>query len=364
MIRVGIVGTSWWTEAMYLPALQHHPGCEVVALCGRNAETAQAAADRWGVGTIYTDWLEMITSGTIDAVIVASANDTHAPITHAALDAGLHVLVEKPIGLTTAEADTMVAAAAASDRVTMVPFTYQYMPVFATIKRLIDDGFLGRPHHLNMRYFAEFGFDTTYNWRFDQEIAGAGVIGDLGSHWLFYAEWLFGPIAELGCTMGAFVDREPRPDGSEYTQTEDSAILTVRYDSGAIGTLHVCSVSWEGTPFGQTHHIDAHGSEGTIYGFSDWDTVQEVRTLQRGETGPAQPIDLEQHWPGLRFDTVHDTYRDVFRTTPVMARGWIDDIAAGRRSTPDLAAGARVQHLIDLALASAADGGRLLATAR
>ena len=136
--------------------------------------------------------------------------------------------------------------------------------------------------------------------------------------------------------------------------------MQVRYANGALGTLQTCAVSWEGTPFGQTHHLDAHGTGGTIYGYSDWDTVQEVKVLERGATGPARPIDLPAQFPGLRFDTVHNTYRDVFRSTDAMTRQWLNDVAAGRPSTPDLIDGARVQHLIEVALASADDGGRLL----
>ena len=245
----------------------------------------------------------------------------------------------------------------------MVPFTYQYMPIFAATKRLIDQGFLGTPHHLNLRYFTEFALDSSYSWRFDREIAGSGVIGDLGSHWLYYAEWLFGPIAELGCMSAAFVERDPRPDGSDYERSEDSCIISVRFASGALGTLQTCAVSWEGTPFGQTHHLDAHGSDGTIYATSDWDTEQEVRVLARGDTGPSRPIDLAAQWPNVRFDTVHNTYRDIFRTTDVMARRWVDDIITGKACTPDLAAGARVQHLTDVALTSAALDGRLLPVA-
>ena len=360
MIRVGIVGTSWWADSMYLPALADHPAGRCVAVCGRNEATATELAERWNVPLVFTDWQDMIDSGEIDAVVIASANDTHVPVTKAAVDAGLAVLCEKPVALTAAEADEVAAMADAASAITMVPFTYQYMPMFAAAKALIDDGFLGTPHHLNLRYFTEFAFDPTYSWRFDKEIAGSGVIGDLGSHWLFYAEWLFGPIAELGCLTESFVEREPRPDGSPYDQTEDSCIMQVRYASGAMGTLQTCAVSWEGTPFGQTHHLDAHGTGGTIYGYSDWDTVQEVKVLERGATGPARPIDLPAQFPGLRFDTVHNTYRDVFRSTDAMTRQWLNDVAAGRPSTPDLIDGARVQHLIEVALASADDGGRLL----
>lgn len=360
MIRVGIVGTSWWTDSMYLPALAGHRGCEVVAVCGRNAEAARARADQWDIARVFTDSAEMLASGQIDAVIVASSNETHAAITLRALAEGLHVLCEKPLALSAAQADSMAAHAAGTGLCTMVPFTYQYMPIFAATKRLIDEGFLGRLHHLNLRYFAEFALDPSYNWRFDTEIAGSGVIGDLGSHWLYYAEWMCGPIAELGCVSAKFVERGPRPDGTDYERSEDSCSISVRFASGALGTLQTCAASWEGTPFGQSHHIDAHGSDGTVYATSDWDRRQEVRVLARGETGPPRPIDLTEQWPTVRFDTVHNTYRDIFRTTAVMARQWIDDIIAGRACTPDLAAGARVQHLTDLAVCSAALDGRLL----
>jgi predicted dehydrogenase len=363
MIRVGIVGTSWWTDSMYLPALADHPHAKFVAVCGRNAATAQALADQWDIPNVFTDWTEMVNTSVIDAVIVASANDTHVPVTRAALDAGVHVLCEKPIALGSAEAADLAAMAEDhTDLVTMVPFTYRYMPMFAATKRLIDDGFIGTPHHLNLRYFTEYAFDSTYSWRFDKQIAGSGVIGDLGSHWLHYAEWLLGPIAELGCTTATFMDRGPRADRAPYDQTEDSCIMSVRYQNGALGTLQTCAVSWEGTPFGQTHHLDAHGTGGTIYGYSDWDEIQEVRVLERGQTGPAQPIDLAAAFPDVRFDTVHNTYRDVFRTTDAMARQWVTDIATGRPCDPALGAGARVQYLIEVALESAALDGRLLPT--
>ena len=360
LIRVGIVGTSWWADSMYLPALASHPHALTSAICGRNAAIAQTRADLWGIGRVFSNWKEMLDSGEIDAVIVASSNQTHEPVTRHALSRGLHVLCEKPLALSAQQAAAMATEAAQSGLTTMVPFTYHYMPVFAATKQLIEQGFLGTPHHLNLRYFTEYALDSAYSWRFDKELAGSGVIGDLGSHWLFCAEWLLGPIAELGCVSAVFVDRDLRPDGSNYQRNEDSAVLSVRFANGALGTLQVCAVSWEGSPFGQTHHLDAHGSEGTIYAACDWDTKQEVRVLSRGDRGPSRPIDLSALWPQVRFDTVHNTYRDIFRTTDVMARRWISDIAAQRLSTPDLSVGARVQQLTDLAVASAAQDGRLI----
>jgi hypothetical protein len=85
MIRVGIVGTSPWADAMYLPALKDHSQGQIVAVCGRNREKADAFAARWNVPNVYTDYRDMIASGKLDALIVASSNDSHYPITMAPL---------------------------------------------------------------------------------------------------------------------------------------------------------------------------------------------------------------------------------------------------------------------------------------
>ena len=167
------------------------------------------------------------------------------------------------------------------------------------------------------------------------------MIGDLASHWIHLARWLLDDNeVSVGALASAFVERQPRPDGGTYEQAEDSAVLTVRYASGAYGVLQVCAVSWEGTPFNQTHHLEVHGDAGTIYAVCDWDTVQEVRGVRRGERGPATVLPIpDDIWGGVRRDNVHDTYRDVFRGTDARTRGWITAIAEQRHMRPDFADG-------------------------
>lgn len=340
---------------MYLPPLTNHPGAEVVAVCGRRESVANEFADRWNVPHRFTNHEVMFDSGLVDAVVVSTSNDSHYDITMAALDRGLHVLCEKPLALNVAQAEEMVARAASTGRITMVPFTYSFMPVFQFARRLVAEGYVGRVHHVNMRYYTAYAFDSAYTWRFDTELAGSGVIGDLASHWVYVARWLLDDTeVSVGALASTFVERAPRPDGSPYEQGEDSVVLTVRYASGAYGILQTCAVSWEGTePFGQTHHLEIHGDAGTIYGVCDWDSVQEVRGVKRGETGPAQPIAIpDDIWNGVRRDRVHDTYRDVFRETDVMTRGWITAIREGRPVRPDFADGLAVQRVLDAAVLS------------
>ena len=287
VVRVGLIGTSWWADAMYAPPLAAHEQAVMVAVCGRNPATTAAFADRWGIERRFDDPIAMLDSGELDAVVVASSNESHFPLTMAALDRGLHVLCEKPLAQNAAQAQEMAARAEETGAITLVPFTYHYMPVNQWVRRLIADGYVGRPYHVNLRYYTGYAYESAYSWRFDRELAGSGVIGDLASHWIHLARWLLDDTeVSVGALASAFVERGPRPDGGTYEQAEDSAVLTVRYASGAYGVLQVCAVSWEGTPFNQTHYLEVHGDAGTIYAECDWDTVQEVRGVRRGERGP------------------------------------------------------------------------------
>ncbi|MGA0895084.1 MAG: Gfo/Idh/MocA family protein [Ilumatobacteraceae bacterium] len=358
-IRIGLVGTSWWAESMYLPALATHPHGRITALCGRNADRAREVAGRWNISTVYDDAASMYDD--VDAVIVASSNASHHPLALAALQRGKHVLCEKPLGLSGAEADELASAASAAGVVTMTPFTYRFMPMMVEMQHRVSSGFVGSPYHMAARYYTGFARDGEYSWRFDRAEAGSGVLGDLGSHWIDLAIFLLGPITHVGAVTNSAVPRAARPDGTPYDTCEDVAMMTVRFASGAIGQLIVSAVAWEATAFGQTHHVEVHGSDGTLYAYSDWDSVQEVRGLRNGERGPAQPLDRTPSiWSGLRTDTVHNTYRDVFRTTDAMSRGWVTAIAEGRPCQPDLAHGALVQRITDAAVRSAQAAGALV----
>jgi len=344
---------------MYLPPLDAHPDCDVVAVCGRRTEPAQSFAENWDIPEWFTDPNEMFDTVEMDAVVIATSNDSHHDLSIAALSRGLHVLCEKPLARSAKEAAAMVEAGEAAGVTTMVPFTYHYMPVNRFVKELIDDGYVGRPHHVNLRYYTEFGFDDSYSWRFDKEIAGSGVIGDIGSHWIHLARWLLDDVeTSVNAISSTVTSRADRPDGSDYERCEDSVAMTVRYAGGAYAMLHVSAVCWEGTPFGQTHHLEVHGDAGTLYATCDWDTVQEVRGVKRGDTGPAKPIEIPEHlWAGLRRDTVHNTYRDVFRQTDSMTREWVSAIRDGAEVVPDFAEGLAVQRVLDAVVESAADDG-------
>src|ERR1044071_6966169 len=119
-VRVGGIGTSWWVDLMYVPSLLSHPGAEVVALCGRDAAKAAAIAGKFGAAKVFTDYRALIASGMCDAVVVATPDDSHAEFTMTAIDAGLHVLCEKPLAGNAADARKMQRRATEAGVVNMV----------------------------------------------------------------------------------------------------------------------------------------------------------------------------------------------------------------------------------------------------
>jgi len=347
---------------MYLPALAAHPRAVVVALCGRDLGRAEALAKRWDVPGVFTDYREMLRTENLDAVIIASANDSHHPAAMAALQRNLHVLCEKPLALSVAQAEEMTRAAARAGAVTMVPFTYRFMPSNQFLKELLDDGYIGRPYHLAMRYYTGFGRTGAYHWRFDKAKAGSGVIGDLGSHFLHLAEWFYGAITAVTCQSAAMVAR-PAADGDAYTQTEDTAAFLLEFAGGAHGVVTVSSLAHEPTPFGQRHQFEFHGDAGTLYAENDWDKTEVVRGARVGDGDGGGLARLEipaRHYGAARRDTVHNTYRDMFRVERRMTGEWVDAIIAGRAVKPDFADGLRVQRVMDAALRSAAEGRRVM----
>lgn len=356
-LKIGLIGTSWWADAMYLPALAAHPQAKWHALCGRDADKAQAVAARWAIPQVYSNAQKMIREAGLDALVVASSNETHYEITLAALQAGLHVLCEKPLALTYAQANEMADLAESKGLITLVPFTYSYMPISRFLKQQVDDGFIGQPYHANLRYYTGYGRKTDYMWRFDARRAGAGAIGDIGSHFMYLAWWWLceraGHVVEVCAMTGNLIERAKLdPEGTTYPQTEDSGVVLMRFESGAQAIIHATTVAYENTPFGQTHHFELHGSQGTLYAFCDWDMVQQVSGA-RAPAGALTPMPIpDAIWGNARRDTVHNTYKDVFRQQDHMTREWVNAIVNKQPLRPNFRDGAVVQRMIDAAIES------------
>lgn len=359
-VRIGVVGTSWWADAMYLPALSNHPLADVRGIVGgtRREHTREFAA-RWNVPGAYDTLDELLAAEPLDALVILSPNVHHFPYAMAAIERGLHVLCEKPLAMTSGEARLMAEAAERAGVITMVPFTYRFMPVNRYLKELVDEGFIGQPYHLNLRYYTGYGRSGEYSWRFDVGEAGSGVTGDLGSHWAYLARWFYGEIEAVTAVLGRIVPRAPRPDGRPFEAAEDSAMILLEFANGATGNLHVSAVAHEPGPFGQRHHAELHGSGGSLHAVTDWDTVQRVEGCRADEAATHELPIPDRLFGNARRDTIGNTYKDTFRRQDNMARGFVTAIAAGTPASPDFRDGLAVQRVLEAANRSAREGRRV-----
>jgi predicted dehydrogenase len=316
-------------------------------------------AEQWNIPNAYADLNDLLSREAVDAVIIVTPNKDHYPLAMTAIAHGKHVLCEKPLAMNYTEAIRMTGAADQAGIKTMVPFTYRFMPTARYLKELIGQGYLGQPYHLNLRYYTGYGRDGKYMWRFDLDESGSGVVGDLGTHWLYLADWYYGEVKAVSALLGHHVGREPRPDRKPYRLGDDSALMMLEFENGARGVLHVSSVAYEETPFEQTHHMEFHGSGGTLYSFTDWDKTQRVSGAREGE-GPVHDLPIPDHiWGTARREYVPDTYRDVFREQNFMTRGFVSAIADGTSVEPSFRDGARIQRYLQAALVSAREGRRV-----
>src|SRR5262249_7888119 len=134
-VRVGMIGTSYWADFM-LQWLTSHPQAVPAAVCGRNRSRAEEGAAKFGIPRVFTDYREMFAQGNLDAGIIATPDDEHYPMAMAALDAGLHVLGEKPMALDLSQARAMLAKAEAAGVKHMINYSWRFLPHFRHLRQL------------------------------------------------------------------------------------------------------------------------------------------------------------------------------------------------------------------------------------
>nr|WP_026124436.1 Gfo/Idh/MocA family oxidoreductase [Nocardiopsis baichengensis] len=221
-------------------------GGRMVGVAASTPERARAAAGPLGAERAFDDAAALISDDEVDVVHVCTPNHLHAPLTLAALDAGRHVVCEKPLATDAAVAARMAAAAdAAGSRVAAVPFVYRFHPMVRQARALVAQGAVGRVHLAHGGYLQDWllrpGDD---NWRVDPELGGAmRAFGDIGSHWCDLLEFVLGePITAVSAQTSTPVPRRGPGEGAPVS-TEDLVVLQFRTGAGVIGTGVVSQVS-------------------------------------------------------------------------------------------------------------------------
>jgi predicted dehydrogenase len=235
------------------------PDVRLVAVADVNERFAAETTRRFGYARAETSWEAVAEAADVDVVSVVVANHLHREVVEGLLAAGKHVLCEKPFAPTLADAEAMVAAAAARpDLRTGVGFTFRRSPAIAAVKRLVDDGSVGRPIFFNGHYWCDYAVEPTapMSWRYKGG-PGSGALADIGSHLVDLAEFLCGPIASVrGTTFATTTTERALPLGAavghaatelsdvrEPVENEDLVTFTATFASGATATLSASRVA-------------------------------------------------------------------------------------------------------------------------
>ena len=352
-VRVGIIGTSWWTEFMFLPSLGSHPAAEIAAICGRNRERGEALADQHGIEAVFTDYEALIKEAHVDAVVIATPDDLHFPMTMAALEAGLHVLCEKPLANNATQARQMYEKAEAAGVKHMVLYTWRWLPQFQYLKHLVDSGFIGRCYHANFRFLGGYGRSAEYAWRYDGQRCN-GMVGDLGSHMIDFARWFVGDIKKVTAQLGYYVAHESHNE-QPLVPTNDAVYIMLQFENQAQGTIQTSAVSHQADR-GMKIEVELYGEAGSLevnfplFGAEAGPKIRGARHDDEAFTVIEVP---PAFYEGIDLTNVVD----VFVKQSVGSRLFIDSILEDRLPSPNFYDGLKAQEVIDAALTSHQDEG-------
>jgi predicted dehydrogenase len=330
-------------------------------LVGRDAAAVKTAATRYGWADAQTDWRAAVTRDDVDVVDICTPGDTHGEIAIAALEAGKHVLVEKPVANSVVEAAQMVAAAdAARERGqrTMVGFNYRRVPALELARRLVAEGRIGTVRQVRASYLQDWLTDAAapMTWRLRKETAGSGVLGDLGSHVVDQVQHLLGErVVSAAGHLRTFVPTRPGPDGPEAVTVDDAAWATLETTNGVVASIEVSRMA-TGRKNGLT--LELYGDRGAIT--FDLERLNELHVLEGpggDHAGARRVVVTESHhpWVGAWWPPGHVLGWD--HTFTIQAAELLTAIASDTDPSPSFADGLAVQQVLGAIEESAAQGG-------
>ncbi|MET9077252.1 Gfo/Idh/MocA family oxidoreductase [Streptomyces sp. NPDC004232] len=361
-LGVAVVGFGWMgrvhTQAYarvhhHFPQLSLRP--ELVAVADEVPGRAQEAAGLYGFASATRDWRTVAADPRVRAVSITAPNFLHREIGVAMAEAGKHIWIEKPVGLTAEDARAVADAAAKAGVQGTVGFNYRNAPAVEAARELIAAGEIGTVTHIRIRLFSDYAAHPqgALTWRYERARGGSGVLGDLASHGVDLARHLLGEITSLTADTAVFVPERARPTGATAghslvtggelgpVENEDYVNCLLRFASGARGVLEACRVSvGEQNNYG----FEVHGSKGAV--FWDFRRMGELG-VSRGTSYQDQPVSTVYVGPG------HGEY-GAFQPGAATSMGYDDlKVIEAHRFLRSIAGGTPVGATLNDAVASA-----------
>ncbi len=370
MIGYGFMGAAHSQGWRVAPRFFDLPAApEMTLLVGRTQDAVAAAADKWGWAETATDWREAIARDDIDVIDIVTPGDSHAEIAIAALEAGKHVLCEKPLANTVAQAEAMAAAAekaAAKGVYAMLGHTYRRLPATTFARDLVASGRIGTVLQVRASDLQDWLTDpqTPLVWRLQKDLAGSGALGDIGAHIIDLTQYITGMrLTSVSGTLETIIEKRPVLEstsglggkgGSEYGEVtvDDVALFTGRYDTGVLGIFEATRFA---TGRKNALRVEISGTKGAIaFDLEDLNTLQFYdATAEAGTQGFTRILVTEPEHPYVAnwWPTGHMLgYEHGFAH---QAKDFVEAISAKTQPSPSFADGVQVQRVLAAIEASA-----------
>ncbi|MCC6444070.1 MAG: Gfo/Idh/MocA family oxidoreductase [Armatimonadetes bacterium] len=315
------------------------------AICGRNEANVRAAAEKYGWESYETDWKKLVARDDIDLIDVSTPGNSHAEIAIGALNAGKHVVCEKPLANTLADTREMLAAAQKAGVVHALCHVYRKAPAIGLAKQLISEDVIGKIYHFRATYLQDWIVDPNFPlvWRLQKEVAGSGSHGDLNAHLIDMARYLVGEIAEVSGMMETFVKQRPKLAASDDrlggkasdemgdVTVDDAALFLARFENGAVGTFEATRFALGRKNY---NRFEINGSKGSIafnlermnelelYLASDPENIRGFRTIAATDSmhpyaGAWWPVGHIIGYEHTFINLMSDLFQAIAHGTPV-----------------------------------------------
>ena len=333
---------------------------ELITICGRTESKLKLAAENYGFKEHTTDWKSVIKNSAVDIVDNSLPNDMHVLPTVEAIEAGKHVLCEKPLARNSEEARTIRDAARKASVKTMVAFNCRFIPAVIMAREIVNSGRLGRIYHYRARYLTDRLVDPNFplKWRLLKDRAGSGPISDLGSHSIDLARFILGEISAVSASTRSFIHERPlleEPKKRGKVTVEDATAAVIEFASGALGTLETSKFAT-----GRKNHnsFEINGEKASILFDSEkpnelifYSTEGDVKVI----TSDKNQLNVRPLWPTGYIIGFSETYIG-------QAYHLIDAIVNDKKIEPYGATfedGYRNSVIVDAILNSAEEGRRI-----
>jgi predicted dehydrogenase len=266
-IGVAVIGTGFG-QKVHIPGFQAHPRTEVVAVYHRDLQKAQAIAQSHQIPQACSSIEEILSLPNVDAVSVATPPFLHYEMAKAVLNAGKHLLLEKPTALSVAEAKDLYRRSSDRRAITSMNFEFRFVPAWQHFADLLKSNYVGQKHLIKVDWLVSSRADASRPWNwYARKEQGGGALGALGSHLFDYIAWLFGEVDRLTASLSTAIPNRPDPITGELkpVDSDDTCNLTLELSDGTPCQICISSVTTQG----RGHWIEVYGDRGTLILGSD-----------------------------------------------------------------------------------------------